>query len=71
MLGFVQGCQEWWITCESKSTLERKGDLNDSENKRGVVKNYALVMLLLDKGGLKKKVGAKTFKCSLNYLSSL
>jgi hypothetical protein len=40
-------------------TLERKGDLNDSENKRGVVKKYALVMLLLDKGGLEKKVGAK------------
>jgi hypothetical protein len=35
-------------------TLEGKGDLNDSENKRGVVKNYALVMLFLDKGGLEK-----------------
>jgi hypothetical protein len=52
-------------------TLERKGDLNDSGNKRGVVKNYALVMLFLDKGCLEKKVGAKSFNCSLNYLSSL
>jgi hypothetical protein len=52
-------------------TLERKGDLNDSENKRGVVKNYVLVILFLDKGGLEKKVGSKSFKCSLNYLSSL
>jgi len=28
-------------------------------------------MFFLDKDGLEKKVGAKSFKCSLNYLSSL
>jgi hypothetical protein len=64
-------CQKRWITREIKSTLERQADLNDSENKLGVVKNYALVILFFDKGGLEKKVGAKSFKCSLNYLSSL
>jgi hypothetical protein len=59
------------MTYEVTETLERKGDLNYSENKRGVVKNYALVIQLLDKGGFEKKVGAKSFKRLLNYLSSL
>jgi len=53
------------MTYEIKSTLERKEDLNDSENKRGVVKNHALIMLFLDKGGLKKKVGAKVLSVHL------
>lgn len=59
------------MTYEVTATLERKGDLNHSENKRGVVKNYALVILLLDKGGLEKKVGAKRFKRLLNYVFAL
>jgi hypothetical protein len=42
-------------------TLERKEDLNDSENKRGVVKNYALVMLFLNKGGLEKESWCQKF----------